>query len=74
MNIQSSFIVFICSYGSFFGPSQPVIARRVLEESKSILETQHIHARTPNSNTGVCNANLYFTCICRPQIDGTRLR
>eukprot|EP00268_Persea_americana_P031800 TRINITY_DN3108_c0_g2_i9.p1 TRINITY_DN3108_c0_g2~~TRINITY_DN3108_c0_g2_i9.p1 ORF type:complete len:487 (+),score=136.46 TRINITY_DN3108_c0_g2_i9:164-1624(+) len=40
------------NYGSFFGPSQPVIARRVLEESKSILETQHIHARTPNSNTG----------------------
>ncbi|XXG56759.1 hypothetical protein AAC387_Pa03g4090 [Persea americana] len=40
------------NYGSFFGPSRPVIARRVLEEGKSILETQHIHARTPNSITG----------------------
>lgn len=46
-------IVF-CSYGSFFGPSQPVIAQRVIQESKSILETQHLHSRVSNSPNVVC--------------------
>lgn len=32
------------NFGSFFGPSQPVIAPRVIEESKSLLETQHLAA------------------------------
>ncbi|XP_077234016.1 SPT2 chromatin protein isoform X2 [Tasmannia lanceolata] len=39
------------NYGSFFGPSQPVIARRVLEERRSILETQHITAKVPHSHS-----------------------
>lgn len=29
-------------FGSFFGPSQPVIASRVIEESRSIRETKHV--------------------------------
>ncbi|XP_010275521.1 PREDICTED: protein SPT2 homolog isoform X2 [Nelumbo nucifera] len=33
------------NYGSFFGPSQPVIAQRVIQESKSILENQHLASR-----------------------------
>ncbi|KAI3880287.1 hypothetical protein MKW92_003274 [Papaver armeniacum] len=33
------------NYGSFFGPSQPAIARRVIEESKSLLENMHLAAR-----------------------------
>ncbi|XP_062144411.1 protein spt2 [Alnus glutinosa] len=37
------------NYGSFFGPSQPVIAQRVIQESKSLLETQHLPSRLPNS-------------------------
>ncbi|KAK6923888.1 Chromatin SPT2, partial [Dillenia turbinata] len=37
------------NYGSFFGPSQPVIAQRVIQESKSILETQHLQSRVSNS-------------------------
>ncbi|KAF8410656.1 hypothetical protein HHK36_003188 [Tetracentron sinense] len=37
------------NYGSFFGPSQPVIAQRVIQESKSILETQHLQSRASNS-------------------------
>ncbi|KAF3439142.1 hypothetical protein FNV43_RR17417 [Rhamnella rubrinervis] len=37
------------NYGSFFGPSQPVIAQRVIQESKSLLETQHLTARVSNS-------------------------
>ncbi|KAI3943891.1 hypothetical protein MKW98_008932 [Papaver atlanticum] len=33
------------NYGSFFGPSQPAIVRRVIEESKSLLENMHLAAR-----------------------------
>lgn len=36
------------NFGSFFGPSQPVIAQRVIQESKSLLETQHLSARLSN--------------------------
>lgn len=39
------------NYGSFFGPSKPVIARRVLEESRSILETRSILAKAPSPNS-----------------------
>ncbi|KAL5730671.1 starch synthase [Ranunculus cassubicifolius] len=38
-------------FGSFFGPSQPVIAQRVIQESKSLLENQHLADRISNSNT-----------------------
>ncbi|XP_004288305.1 PREDICTED: protein SPT2 homolog [Fragaria vesca subsp. vesca] len=37
------------SFGSFFGPSQPVIADRVIQESKSLLETRHLASRATNS-------------------------
>ncbi|XP_073154248.1 uncharacterized protein [Henckelia pumila] len=33
------------NYGSFFGPSQPVIAQRVIQESKSLLENPKLAAR-----------------------------
>lgn len=33
------------NYGSFFGPSQPVIAQRVIQESKSLLENPDLAAR-----------------------------
>ncbi|XP_047150012.1 protein spt2-like [Vigna umbellata] len=36
------------NYGSFFGPSQPVIAQRVIQESKSLLENQHLASKVPN--------------------------
>ncbi|KAJ6930292.1 hypothetical protein NC652_013969 [Populus alba x Populus x berolinensis] len=45
----TSLISFFCSYGSFFGPSQPVIAQRVIQESKSLLENQHLALRVSNS-------------------------
>ncbi|QCD90765.1 protein SPT2 [Vigna unguiculata] len=38
------------NYGSFFGPSQPVIAQRVIQESKSLLENQHLSSRLSNSS------------------------
>ncbi|XP_040990546.1 protein spt2-like isoform X2 [Juglans microcarpa x Juglans regia] len=40
------------SFGSFFGPSQPVIAQRVIQESKSLLETDHLASRLSNSLHG----------------------
>ncbi|XP_076919090.1 uncharacterized protein LOC143579760 isoform X2 [Bidens hawaiensis] len=33
------------NFGSFFGPSQPVIAQRVIQESKSLLENPHLAER-----------------------------
>ncbi|KAJ0967050.1 hypothetical protein J5N97_023967 [Dioscorea zingiberensis] len=38
-------------FGSFFGPSQPAIAQRVIEESRSIRETQHIAAKVQSSSS-----------------------
>ncbi|XP_020223865.1 protein SPT2 homolog isoform X1 [Cajanus cajan] len=36
------------NYGSFFGPSQPVIAQRVIQESKSFIENKHLAPRVSN--------------------------
>jgi hypothetical protein len=52
--------LFFCSYGSFFGPSQPVISQRVIQESKSILENQHLALRVPNAQHTVCIINFLF--------------
>lgn len=38
------------NYGSFFGPSQPVITRRVIQESKSLLENPNLAAKVMKSN------------------------
>ncbi|XAR51437.1 hypothetical protein NMG60_11006069 [Bertholletia excelsa] len=38
------------NYGSFFGPSQPVIAQRVIQESKSFLENKHLAAKVSKSH------------------------
>nr|XP_009406694.1 PREDICTED: uncharacterized protein LOC103989545 isoform X2 [Musa acuminata subsp. malaccensis] len=37
------------TFGSFFGPSQPVIASRVIEESRSIRETRHVMTNLSSS-------------------------
>ncbi|KAL2344458.1 hypothetical protein Fmac_005743 [Flemingia macrophylla] len=36
------------NYGSFFGPSQPAIAPRVIEESKSFIENKHLASKVSN--------------------------
>nr|XP_029116233.1 protein spt2 isoform X2 [Elaeis guineensis] len=38
-------------FGSFFGPSQPVIAPRVIEESRLIRENKHIVAKVSSSGS-----------------------
>ncbi|XP_038721087.1 histone H3.v1-like [Tripterygium wilfordii] len=40
------------NYGSFFGPSQPVIAQRVIQESKSFLENPNLALRFSSSQQG----------------------
>lgn len=37
-------------FGSFFGPSQPVISSRVIQESKSLLENDQLASRLLNSS------------------------
>ncbi|KAE8693388.1 SPT2 chromatin protein, putative isoform 2 [Hibiscus syriacus] len=38
------------NFGSFFGPSQPVIAQRVIHESKSLLENQNLVSKMLSTN------------------------
>ncbi|KAI3778749.1 hypothetical protein L2E82_08132 [Cichorium intybus] len=37
------------NFGSFFGPSRPVIAQRVIQESKSLLENPHLAEKASKS-------------------------
>lgn len=48
-----------CSFGSFFGPSRPVISSRVIQESKSLLENELRTARSSSSNQTV-RASIFF--------------
>ncbi|KAL4575628.1 hypothetical protein LXL04_022478 [Taraxacum kok-saghyz] len=41
------------NFGSFFGPSQPVIAQRVIQESKSLLENPHLAERASSKAKNV---------------------
>lgn len=57
--------MYICSYGSFFGPSQPVIAQRVIQESKSLLENPDLAAKI-YKNSHKVHANIcpfYVGCF-----------
>ncbi|KAF4349893.1 hypothetical protein F8388_005124 [Cannabis sativa] len=46
------------NYGSFFGPSQPVIASRVIQESKSLLENQHLTPQLSNALHPDCQNDI----------------
>lgn len=49
------------NYGSFFGPSKPVIADRVIQESKSLLETRHLAPKVSNSQNDVKRVSMPST-------------
>ncbi|GLT44211.1 hypothetical protein SLA2020_181220 [Shorea laevis] len=57
------------TYGSFFGPSQPVIAQRVIQESKSLLENKQLvskmleskHSKKVNSASNGTGSKLGVT-------------
>ncbi|CAH9079337.1 unnamed protein product [Cuscuta epithymum] len=58
------------NFGSFFGPSQPVIAQRVIEESKAISKNPNLEAkvmRTSNPNAKVQGSNS----VIRPKASAT---
>ncbi|KAG5623740.1 hypothetical protein H5410_008958 [Solanum commersonii] len=50
VGLNSCFFSGTFSYGSFFGPSQPVIAQRVIQESKLLLENPNLVAKVMKSN------------------------
>ncbi|XP_010254665.1 PREDICTED: protein spt2-like [Nelumbo nucifera] len=56
------------NYGSFFGPSKPVIAQRVLEESKSILETRHLVSRISSSHHTNKKGSASITSGTKPSV------
>ncbi|CAM8940935.1 unnamed protein product [Rhodiola kirilowii] len=68
------------NFGSFFGPSQPVIAPRVIQESKSLLENQHLASRILNpslSNKKVVNQTSAGTRprpISVPKVDPVKIK
>ncbi|XP_069152406.1 uncharacterized protein [Solanum lycopersicum] len=46
------------NFGSFFGPSQPVISNRVIQESKSLLENPNLAAKVMKSNHSQSNKSV----------------
>lgn len=60
------------NYGSFFGPSQPVIAQRVIEESKSLLENPNVAARVMKSNQTVNKSSGSSSAGSKLQANGQR--
>ncbi|XP_068668483.1 uncharacterized protein [Aristolochia californica] len=54
------------NYGSFFGPSKPVIAKRVIEERRSIIETQHLLAsKKTNSQPGLKKSHASTSTVTK---------
>ncbi|KAH9605122.1 hypothetical protein KSS87_000453 [Heliosperma pusillum] len=49
------------NFGSFFGPSQPVIADRVVQESKALLETRHLASKASTSQNNGKKVNMPST-------------
>ncbi|KAL3525548.1 hypothetical protein ACH5RR_013920 [Cinchona calisaya] len=60
------------SYGSFFGPSQPVIAQRVIQESKSLLENHNLAARVIKSNQNGNKSSGSASSASKSQASGQR--
>ncbi|XP_071686489.1 uncharacterized protein [Rutidosis leptorrhynchoides] len=56
------------NFGSFFGPSQPVIAQRVIQESKSLLENPHLAARV--SKTTINRGGSSTQAVTKPRPNG----
>ncbi|CAI9110538.1 OLC1v1010586C1 [Oldenlandia corymbosa var. corymbosa] len=61
------------SFGSFFGPSQPVIAQRVIQESKSLLETASSTTRI-NKSSQSGNKSSGSSLSRNPQSSGQKPR
>ncbi|PIN00349.1 hypothetical protein CDL12_27149 [Handroanthus impetiginosus] len=55
------------NYGSFFGPSRPVIAQRVIQESKSLLENPDLAARLSRLNRTKNKSSVSAPVKSKPQ-------
>lgn len=62
------------NFGSFFGPSQPHISQRVIQESKSILETQHLTPKASNSVHPNKKSSGSSTAGSRPGVNNNKSR
>ncbi|KAF5777489.1 putative chromatin SPT2 [Helianthus annuus] len=58
------------NFGSFFGPSQPVIAQRVIQESKSLLENPHLAERISKAKTVQNKGGSSTTVVSKPRPNG----
>ncbi|XP_019189393.1 PREDICTED: uncharacterized protein LOC109183786 [Ipomoea nil] len=47
------------NFGSFFGPSQPVIAERVIQEMKSLLENPDLAAKVMRKNNIIASVKVH---------------
>ncbi|XP_024988057.1 uncharacterized protein LOC112522937 isoform X2 [Cynara cardunculus var. scolymus] len=54
-------------FGSFFGPSKPVIAQRVIQESKSLLENPHLAARVSKAKNVQNKGGASTPVVSKPQ-------
>jgi len=59
----------LCSFGSFFGPSEPIVAKRIIDEAAAREVTVMVAARAakqaqvcPNSHSH--NASFLCMCVC----------
>ncbi|XP_024988059.1 uncharacterized protein LOC112522937 isoform X3 [Cynara cardunculus var. scolymus] len=55
------------NFGSFFGPSKPVIAQRVIQESKSLLENPHLAARVSKAKNVQNKGGASTPVVSKPQ-------
>ncbi|XP_062100993.1 uncharacterized protein LOC133806908 isoform X2 [Humulus lupulus] len=60
------------NYGSFFGPSQPVIASRVIQESKSLLENQHLTPQLSNALHPTKKSSSSSSASSKPGVQGQK--
>ncbi|KAI7738676.1 hypothetical protein M8C21_006853 [Ambrosia artemisiifolia] len=58
------------NFGSFFGPSQPVIAQRVIQESKSLLENPHLAERISKAKNVQNKGGSSTTVVSKPRPNG----
>ncbi|KAK9059969.1 hypothetical protein SSX86_020673 [Deinandra increscens subsp. villosa] len=60
------------NFGSFFGPSQPVIAQRVIQESKSLLENPHLAERVSKAKNVQNKGGSSTPVVSKPRPNGQR--
>lgn len=58
------------NFGSFFGPSQPVIAQRVIQESKSLLENPHLAERVSKAKNAQNKGGSSTQAATKPRPNG----